>query len=227
MFLDHLIGGQAAAMPMTPARPVVDTLESRTLMTVVLPGNFVITHGTTAAARPELAGTVIHDTLIPLSIKDSGGVVIFKGHLQDRVVRETKAGTLDFYQDIRADAGWKLDVLLEDVEHSSFKGSTTDVDYRTDGIGDPSVHPVLATRDNGAGPVVSFFFNGETLEVGKDSLFFFVKTDARTYDLKGSTSIEVKSLQAPTGAPGVFGPEVVTTAEPTQLAVVTPLFGRK
>jgi len=193
----------------------MDMLESRTMMTVVLPGNFVIPHGTTYAARPELGGTVIHDTLIPITIDNSSGVAIFKGHLQDRVVKETKTGTLDFYQTIRADAGFKTSVLLEDVERSSFKNYSTDVDYRTDGIGDPSDHPVLATRNSGVGAYVSFFFNGETLAEGNDSLFYFVKTNAKTYDLKGTTSIEMEAPTSPTGLPGTFGATVITTAEPT------------
>jgi len=84
-----------------------EQLESRRLMSVVLPGATVALPGTTAAAQPALAGVVVRDALIPFSVDDGIGHTIFKGTLQDRVVRENGSGTLDFYQTIRADAALK------------------------------------------------------------------------------------------------------------------------
>lgn len=49
--------------------------------------------GTTVAARPELAGVVLADTMQPLTF--SG--LALSGTVQNRVVRETGTGTLDFY----------------------------------------------------------------------------------------------------------------------------------
>src|SRR5689334_18811913 len=83
-----------------PGRVAMESLEHRTLMSVVLPGGAVALPGTTAAAQPALAGTVVRDALLPVTVTDPGGHVIFRGHLQDRVVRENVAGTLDFYQTI-------------------------------------------------------------------------------------------------------------------------------
>src|SRR2546423_15056565 len=80
----------------------VDPLESRRLLTVLFPGGSVAVAGTTAAARPELAGVAIRDALLPFTITSASGGTIFKGTLQDRVVRENQAGTLDFYETIIA-----------------------------------------------------------------------------------------------------------------------------
>jgi hypothetical protein len=61
-------------------------------------GNFANTAlpGTTVAARPELAGLVLEDVLTTFNFDGVSGTV------QNRVVRETTTGTLDFY--------WKIDV---------------------------------------------------------------------------------------------------------------------
>ena len=59
------------------------------------PGGFSLLSGTTAAARPELGGLVLEDTLRPFSI-DLGGGFSVTGMLQDRVVRSATDGTLDF-----------------------------------------------------------------------------------------------------------------------------------
>src|SRR4028118_626093 len=51
--------------------------------------------GTTVAARPELAGTVLIDRVRPFSMLNSSGAKI-SGTFQDRVVRRTSTGTLEF-----------------------------------------------------------------------------------------------------------------------------------
>src|SRR5688572_27412833 len=118
-----------------------EPLESRRLMSVVMPGGAVPLPGTTAAAQPALAGVVVRDALIPFSVDDGLGHTIFQGTLQDRVVRENGTGTLDFYQTIRADAGFTIPAMLQYVSRSSFGGWFTDVNFRTDGLGDPTVRP--------------------------------------------------------------------------------------
>ena len=117
-----------------PVRPAVEQLEGRTLFSVVLPGGTVATPGTTAAAQPALAGTIIHDVSVPFTIV-VGGKTVFKGHLQDRVIKETAAGTLDFSQSILADAGFSATALLHYETRAGFGGVTTDVNFRTDGLG--------------------------------------------------------------------------------------------
>ena len=51
-----------------------------------------------------LQGVVIRDALLPFTVTSASGATIFKGTLQDRVVRENQAGTLDFYETIKAKA---------------------------------------------------------------------------------------------------------------------------
>src|SRR5215213_4444427 len=94
-------------------RVAVEPLEHRTLMSVVLPGGNVPLPGVTAAAQPVLAGVVIRDVAIPFSVNNGVGQTIFRGTLQDRVVRENATGTLDFYQTVRANAGFNLPAFLE------------------------------------------------------------------------------------------------------------------
>ena len=62
-------------------------------MVVVDGGPAANLSGTTAAKRPELAGTVLKDVVRPFSINLLGGGKI-TGTVQDRVVREKKTGTL-------------------------------------------------------------------------------------------------------------------------------------
>src|SRR5579862_4277015 len=68
--------------------------------------------GTTAAARPELAGVVILDNMVPLKVQftNTDGVKkIWTGKLQNRIVQERSAltggpGHLTFYYRIISDA---------------------------------------------------------------------------------------------------------------------------
>lgn len=196
-----------------PARPAVEQLECRTLLTVVLPGGIVATPGTTAAAQPALAGTIVRDVSVPFSIVASGKTV-FKGHLQDRVIRETAAGTLDFSQSILADAGFSAKALLHYETRAGFGGVTTDVNYRTDGVGAPSDHPISASRTP-TGKTISFDFAEAALNPKTQSLFYFVKTNATQYNLLGSTTIGMQqSASSPIGA------ATLTTAQP--IAPPTP-----
>src|SRR5258708_2891493 len=55
-------------------------------------------NGTTSAARPELAGTVLADVQDRFSLDGLNGTV------ESRVVRENGAGTLDFYWAVSVDA---------------------------------------------------------------------------------------------------------------------------
>src|SRR5437868_1176213 len=69
---------------------------------IVLPsGGLVGTPGTTAAARPELAGVVVQDVIRPFSVVI--GTTVVHGWMQDRVVRENQNHTLDFYYRIQLD----------------------------------------------------------------------------------------------------------------------------
>ncbi len=143
----------------------------------VSPANFADTAlpGTTVAARPELAGTVLEDVITAFSFRGITGTV------QNRVVRETASGTLDFI--------WKINVdsVESDVGVVAFRladfgySNLTDADWRIDGLG--SVAPSTARLFNQAceptGSINFLFDSG--VNAGSQSNFFFLHTDATAY----------------------------------------------
>jgi hypothetical protein len=134
--------------------------------------------GTTAAARPELAGTVIEDNVhgFVFTRTDSAGTmtVVGDGKIQLRVVK-TNAGTLDFNYRIR-ELRLAPGASVRAVSIFGFAEFRCDVDYRTDGMGE--VGPEAANRYGGFIPPVTFEFRGLT----RPSYFFFIKTDQTRYD---------------------------------------------
>jgi len=198
--------------------PVVEAMEGRWLMSVVLPGGTVPTPGTTLAARPELAGTVVLDNLIPLNVVDGSGNIAFAGVLQDRVVKETVSGTLDFYQTIRADIPANLPAFqgfIDNVTRTSFAGFQTDVDWRIDGLGTPGISPSQASR-TATGNAVKFDFF-KSITNGQMSYFYMIKTNATSFDLNGQTTLNFGSPAAALGAS-----VTVPTAEPIGQPTTNP-----
>ncbi|HET8869388.1 MAG TPA: PEP-CTERM sorting domain-containing protein [Aquabacterium sp.] len=160
-----------------------------TLSEPVSPAPFADTAlpGTTSAARPELAGTVLEDDVTSFSFAGISGTV------QNRVVRETTSGTLDFY--------WKVDVdprstgggigafRVDQFGYDYIK----DADWRSDGLGSVAASTGRlfnsSTYPSGA---FNFLF-GDGIGAGSSSYFFFLHTDAVNYartarfDLVGTT----------------------------------------
>ena len=163
-------------------------LPSAALAVPLAPGNFVNLIGTTHEARPELGGQVLQDTIRPFSV-DLGGGNFTSGMIQDRVVRETGSGTLDFSYRIVNDvsSGGSLDF----VTRNSFAGFGTDVDFRTDGSG--TIGPDQASRNAAGDEVLIDFFSTNLLFPGAESFFFFVKTDATDFDENGTGSLAFSS----------------------------------
>ena len=142
--------------------------------------------GTTSAARPELAGTVLVDDVQPFSF----GALGITGAVQNRVVREDVAGTLDFYWRIIVDptstGGGVSAFRLIDFGYANL----TDADWRSDGLG--SAAPYIGQLFN---PVahpegaINFLFTDPEVQPGgiasnsNGSRFFFLHTDA-TYFAK-------------------------------------------
>jgi len=180
------------------------------------PGNISLLFGTTAAARAELAGTVLEDTSRPFAI-DLGGGLSITGTIQDRVVRSDIDGTLDFYYRITNDATSDGSILF--ANRTDYSGVTTDVDWRIDGLG--LVAPSFAFR-NPSGDEVTFFFTSLPIGPGGDSRFFFIKTDATMYNESG------QGLLAGTGGSGNGASFVFPTFQPLQAVPLPPalwLFG--
>jgi hypothetical protein len=131
--------------------------------------------GTTAAARPELEGNIILDTLRPFTINLSGSGTI-KGTIQDRIVRSDDDGTLDFYFRIINDAS--STGAINFVQRDGFSDFTADVDWRVDGLG--GVAPSWAFREPVFESQITFFF-ANPIDPGEESRFFFVKSNGTDY----------------------------------------------
>ena len=161
--------------------------------------------GTTAAARPELAGLVVADTDTPFSV---GGVT---GFVQNRVVREFGTGTLDFYWRVALDPATDGNAGITAFRLDGFGyNDVTDADDRIDGLG---TVPASTARlfNPGSYPQgdINFLF-GSAIEAGQSSQFFFLHTDAvafaMTADYDFVTGADLIGGAGPTYAPAVPEP---------------------
>lgn len=177
-------------------------------------GNFADTAlpGTTAAARPELAGTVLEDEITSFNFNGVSGTV------QNRVVRETASGTLDFYWKVNVDqntAGVGIAAFrLADFGYSKI----VDADWRIDGLG--SVAPTTGRLFNAASyPTgdINFLF-GNPIQSGQSSNFFFLHTDATAYAKTASFDLLRSPDQSLSGLTSTFAPSAVP--EPASVALM-------
>lgn len=173
----HFIAGMIVALFAAPL-----------LAVPLAPGGFANLTGTTAAARPELAGTVIADVTRPFSV-DVGGGNFTTGSVRDFVVRETVSGTLDFYYSISNDVSSSGSVDF--VTRTNFTGVSTDVDWRSDQGG--TISPDQASRSAAGDSVLFDFFANNLLFPGQTSRDFFVKTNATVFNEQGSGALAITS----------------------------------
>jgi hypothetical protein len=174
---------------------------------VVLPVNTLTPlGGTTEAANPQLAGTVLEDDTVAFSFAAYGGTV--SGSVQSRVVRSSVDGTLDFYWRVFNDPNSAGPITSFRI--GNFVTPVYDANYRTDGLGD--VGPDSAYHFNA--PYVNFLFGdlgGSTLGPGASSDFMFLDTRATSYartavyDVTSTGPISDSfSTFAPMPEPGTF-----------------------
>lgn len=151
----------------------------------------VVIRGTTAAREPDLAGVVVLDNLLDFEIKDLLGTVIFRGKLQNRVVRSDPTGYLHFYYRIRDTApGLRGGVVA--LVTGGFAGLNVWVDYRTDGLGGMPDRGLVAGRSSD-GALVRFAGPDPStrgLRGPEETPFLFIKTDVRGHRTGGETKIE-------------------------------------
>lgn len=188
---------------------------------IVNPGDTVLISGTTVAARPELAGPILADVLIPYSFTDTVTGGLISGTLQNRVVQEA-SGTLDFYYAViqDSDSGGPVGA----VRTSGFGSGLTDCDYRLDGAG--TVAPVQVNRFSGTfvGDLnFSFSANGGLpVQAGESSYFIFIKTTATSYDQNGLTDISADFGAGDQGFSSELATfEPVYVPEPSALALLS------
>lgn len=149
---------------------------------VPLTGPFLTTlPGTTVAARPELAGTVLVDRITPFSYTRPliGGTI--SGTIQERVLRSSADGTLDFYWRITSDAA-SVERIGE-LDLYGFNTTRYDADWRIDGQG---TQPATDAGHTGGDVRVRFYTVWDIVPVGgiapdSSSRFVFLDTDATNY----------------------------------------------
>ncbi len=153
------------------------------------PGSIAPLSGTTVSDRPELAGVVLEDALIPFTITDPSSTLIYQGTIQNRVVMSNTLGTLIFEFRIR-DTDATLGGSLIGVSRTGFRNGTTlfatDVDFSLDGLG--TIGPPGASR-NGGGNQIDFAFAGNPVTPGAESYFVEALTDSIHYDAVGTLTL--------------------------------------
>jgi hypothetical protein len=176
--------------------------------------------GTTAAAEPDLAGTVVQDILTPITLNLAGGV--FTGDVQSRVVLAAD-GTYDFYWRVRETSytGTDGDGLGNfRIGNFGMPIAGLNGNYRTDGLGDQG--PDNAHVFDGA---LSDFVNFEfdPLQAPNESFFMFLDTNSHTYGLTAEMDFANLDTTLDSGVVPTFG--VATVPEPAEWALMIAGFG--
>ncbi len=131
-------------------------------------------------------GVVAADILIPFDIVSGGGALLYRGVLQNRVVREA-SGQYAFYYRIR-DTVAGLNGIIRNVRTIDFSGWSCDVDWDTSSPGNKN--PTRAQRSAGVGNELLYIF-GNNLFSNETSRFFYSRTNALAFARTGLTTIEL------------------------------------
>ena len=206
--MKKLILGAAVALIFNAAQAV--TLVNDTA--VALPG-------TTVAAEPQLAGTVLEDTLTDFAIAGEG----ITGHIQSRVVRSSVDGTLDFYWRVFNDDSSKGNI--GNFRIGEFLAPEYNANWRIDGLGD--VAPTSAYKFGGSfadqGYINFQFFDAAsgtgTLAPGMSSMFMFLDTSATSYDMSALMDVANRDTTQISGLSYTFTP-AAPVPEPSTYALM-------
>lgn len=145
---------------------------------LLAPGDITALPGTTVAAEPQLAGTVLIDELIPFSFSAGIGAGDIFGTVQQRVVRSSVDGTIDFYW--RVMNGARSAASIGSLRIGDFVSPEYNANWRIDGLGDRA--PDTAHRFTGSSDTfVNFLFSNGGLNAGESSNFFFLDTTATNF----------------------------------------------
>jgi hypothetical protein len=187
------------AMPSGPPSPAPTTERFGLLGR----GQTVALKGTTSAARPELAGLVLRDQLIDFEIRNAAGDLIYKGKLEDRVVKSPVNGTISFELFVIRDTQQDLPGAIASVTRGNFADFRTDVvEFAVDGLG--RIGPKGANRSSD-GENITFDFEKDPVHSGNVSRHFFILTDATEYAPESGSTIlratDGSSVRLATSAP--------------------------
>lgn len=142
--------------------------------------------GTTLDQKPDLAGTIVEDTIRTWSWIHSPERYTVNGTIQDRVVRRKSSGNLDFYTRIMMDPQSSSNIFALRKEGFKLPGTYEDANYRIDGLGERA--PVSITHDVTTG-LYEFSWHGIGIMRKESSKFVYIGTTAKTYDKSGTTSL--------------------------------------
>lgn len=170
----------------------------------LVPGGSIFVTGTTVAADPALAGTVINDDILettPVNIPADNHLFAVDFDVQNRVARSGLDGTLIFAPRILFNFNITFaPFLIDSIELTGFGDFATDVAYRTDGLGDRgptfgdrSIDGETLTLDFGFPLVVSNLSTG----IHEESYFLSINTDATAFENTGRATIFGHSILAP------------------------------
>lgn len=155
---------------------------------ILAEGSTVALPGTTVAANPQLAGTILIDELINFSFSDVNGDI--SGQVQQRVVRSSVDNTIDFYWRVFNDS--TSTASIGSFRIGDFVSPEYDADWRIDGLGETA--PDAAHRFSGSeSSSVNFLFSNG-LTPGMSSYFMFFDTSAlgfaktASFDLTGTST---------------------------------------
>lgn len=170
--------------------------------------------GTTEAANPALAGTVIEDVVTDwVSANDPQyGFPGAQGELQSRVVREDGTGTLDFYWRVSVDGVSypnyvPTSLTIAGLSLASFMtGASFDADWRIDGLGTSAPLDASATATS-----LTWDFDASTFGPSSSTYFLLLHSNATSYDASALAELGASSL-------ATFAPSAVP--EPSNVALV-------
>jgi hypothetical protein len=179
------------------------------------PGAFVSPlPGTTSVLEPQLVGTVVEDVTRTLTGTFTTTNEPFEVQVQDRVILADD-GTYDFYY--RLTLVEKPDVYPLVVSRRGFTGYTTNVGWRSDGIG--TLNPSSGSR-TADGNTVLWDFGFNTPE-GSVTHSIFVDTQATQYALNAEGVVDLSPSFNVNGRETfvTFGPAVPEPVSLSSLAL--------
>jgi len=144
--------------------------------------------GTTSAAEPNLAGVVQSDPLRAFEIRDNLDNVILTGNLQDRVAESNNLGTLIFgprLRDLANPAGGPT-AWVTGLRIVGYGGFITDIDFRTDGLGDVGAGDASRSAD---GDELFFGYDPSIITPPDEALFLSILTNANDFAPIGTATI--------------------------------------